>query len=429
MNLLIISNIIDISKNQKNKFKKENSCEILEIVKWNAYSLPRYLDDFDAMVIDLSFEDERNIGNIQNIYTTISDHLDAFLNAPKVVIMICGTIETEIFSEDMGNDKISTFTYQILSNVFSNIDKTATSKGSCYRLHEGFSKSVYDYFGYFSNYSLMFNFTVEINNKILKERKIAIVRNSDKIISAEISFMNGILIILPGYQQNSAKRVIDVIARMTLDYHQKVQKKIFDPSDKPDWVIKYQTEEHLKIEEEVAKLNANKEKYEKIVALLYGQNEPLEEFVATTLEDIGLTVESKQKGYSIDLVACYDDKYRFIFEITGKTDKIKQQDKVDQILQYRALREKEGTLTNEKMILIANTYAHLDLEERKDKINFTPHALSLYPSIETTVMTTVDLYFLWKAVKENKISKEEAIKRIWETTLEFKLPDEINPLK
>lgn len=125
-------------------------------------------------------------------------------------------------------------------------------------------------------------------------------------------------------------------------------------------------------------------------------------------------VKKMEKGATIDLKVEMDSM-RFAIEITGVDDKIyKDSKKFGQILQYLPLKEKD-----EKIVLLANTYRNMGVEERAGKEHFTEPVTEIAGNNHFCLMTTADLYLMWRGFLNGKSSKE-MLAQVFSVDGEFK---------
>jgi len=180
------------------------------------------------------------------------------------------------------------------------------------------------------------------------------------------------------------------------------------------------TQEHLQIIDGIENLERSKQEFEMITYLLYGTGDELVDSAKLTLEKLGLEAEKTPPGATIDLRARNtDETIKLAIEVTGTNDKIKKASrKVSQAWTYHLEKGDE----QEKLVLMANTYNSLPIEDRSDKTHFTPDVEKKFTSISALLMTTADLYFLWKDVHEKKGNADEVLKLLYESTGVLEIP-------
>lgn len=253
------------------------------------------------------------------------------------------------------------------------------------------------------------------------EKTIAVIGDTGFVIAAEYSVGKGKLVVLPPplYDENLLHEVIPSLYNMARKYYEDMQKRIF-VGDEPAWVEKHRTQEHLQIIDDIENLELRKQELDMITYLLYGTGPELEDTVKLTLEKLGLEVKKTPPGANIDFTARNaDETIKLAVEVTGTVDKIKKASKkVPQAWIHSGEKEDE----QEKLVLMANTYRHLPIKGRTDKLHFAPHVKNKFTEIRALLMTTADLYFLWKDVHEKKRSPDEVLKLLYESTGVLKIP-------
>ena len=258
-------------------------------------------------------------------------------------------------------------------------------------------------------------------DKRISEKRIAVIGDTELVIAAEYSIGKGKIVVLPAplYDENLLHEVIPSLYNMARKYYEDMQKRIF-VGDEPPWMLEHKTQEHLQIIKAIENLELRKQELDMITYLLYGTGPELEDSVELTLEKLGLEVKKAPPGANIDFTARNaDETIKLAVEVTGTTDKIKKASKkVSQAWTYSLKKEDE----EEKLVLMANTYIHLPIEDRSDKLHFTPDVENKFTSITALLMTTADLYFLWKDVHEKKRNADEVLKLLYESTGVLEIP-------
>lgn len=189
----------------------------------------------------------------------------------------------------------------------------------------------------------------------------------------------------------------------------------------PEWLTKYKIKQEVdldqsiqKLESEIHELEIQHKNFDKIDALLYGTGESLESAVEVVLKDMGCSVEKLEKGATVDLKA-HLNEMSFVLEVTGVDEKIYKDNKhFAQILQYLPYREEK-----ERIVLLANTYRNKDVSERMGKEHFTKPVLELSRDNHFCIMTTCDLYFVWRDYKSG-VAPEKLLAQIFRAEGEFK---------
>jgi len=235
----------------------------------------------------------------------------------------------------------------------------------------------------------------------------AVTKVTKKPIACIVRIPKGSLIFLP---QSHAKAMV-MIGQLYLIGSSEYQRNIENIEERPsvpEWLSSYKTQQELDLEHEITDLTntlqqrkLEQKRFEKIDVLLYGTGNPLEVAVQRALEEMGCTVEKLEEGATMDLKAQMDSM-KFAIEVTGVDNKIhKDSKKFGQILQY--LPHKEDY---EKIVLLANTFRQKDVKERVGLQSFTGPVQKIARDNHFCLLTTIDLFSMWKEHLNGKSSKE-----------------------
>jgi hypothetical protein len=244
-------------------------------------------------------------------------------------------------------------------------------------------------------------------------RRLAVVGETDIVVGSEHEAANGVLVILPPpllgteYYQPSMLSLVRVARR----YYERAQRRI-PISDSPSWVDKYLVPRAKEINEQLSGLTSKKEHYDHLAYVLYGTGEELEKSVQLLLEQLGLEVTPQPPGANIDLKATHKKAgLGFAVEVTGTKGTIqKDSSKVPQAWEY--IGHRSGTPEQEfRLVVIANTESHLDPKDRKRE-SFSTNVAKLLGDNGVLLMTTVQLYELWKSVHEGNEIAEEIVRQL-----------------
>jgi len=347
-----------------------------------------------------------------------------------VVIVICDFFNKEIFRyKDQDGEEVIKYTYDFLMNILPSLrDKIQNLEGSC---RTSPYSNLKDYFENVDHYHVIFNLT---QNDLFENETLRSISRVDGIrktpIAAKIEIGKGKLVLLPGFSTVKEKEMFQILFDLCKTYYQEQQNKLSesriseDRENIPDWIENYKIERHKEIPSEIKKLKEEYEKYEKIQYLLYGTGKQLEQSVKLVFEELGMKVDEKKPGDPVDLIATCET-IKLVIEVTGSEHRIKGDTrKIRQTVQYQLQGKEE-----EKIIVIANTYKNLDLVDRKGMENFTEQVRKVLEGTGVAMITTMDLYFLWKAVFEGKLTKREVIKQIHSCKGVFSLENQYLPAK
>jgi len=251
-------------------------------------------------------------------------------------------------------------------------------------------------------------------------RVIATAKVTNKPIACVVGVSKGSLIFLPQSEAKPEAIISQLYALGNSEYGKNIETIQEYPSP-PEWLDKHKTEQELDSEQKIEDLTNELEqkrlehrRFEKIDVLLYGTGTPLEVAVQKALEEMGCAVEKMEKGATIDLKAKINSM-KLAIEITGVDDKIyKNSRKFGQILEYLPMQEED-----EKIVLLANTHKDIDVEERIGRENFTKSVKRIAENNDFCLMTTMNLYLIWKDFLDGK-SPKEILEGIYSAKGEFR---------
>jgi len=351
------------------------------------------LFDYHVTIVDLSLD-------YPNRFTPVTlEELPLALEQGRTIIFITGTPPRSVQDTSIYGRLKSVNVYPQAA-IGRNIQFTQHGKAQIFQ----------DYFQNVNEYLAHWTATDEA----ISEKTIAVIGETELVIAGEYSIERGKLVVLPPPSHDEAVvgKVIQSLYNMARKYYEDTQKRIF-VGDEPVWVEEHKTQEHLQIIDNIEDLELRKQGLDMIIYLLYGTGPELEDSVKLTLERLGLEVEKTPPGANIDFTARNaDETIKLAVEVTGTTDKIKKESKkVPQAWMYLGEKQDE----QEKLVLMANTYRHLPIEGRTDKLHFTSHVKNKFTEISALLMTTADLYFLWKDVHEKKRDADEVLKLLYKS--------------
>lgn len=242
------------------------------------------------------------------------------------------------------------------------------------------------------------------------ECRLAVVDDTEIVVGLEHPVEQGTLVILPPLTLKSnlyilaMSRLVDVARR----YYERAQRRI-PVGDAPDWVQSHLVPTAIDLNRQIEELTEQKSRYDRIAYVLYGTGDELGEGVVLLLEELGLKVKPQPPGANIDLIANHPGlDIGFALEVTGTKGIIrKDSNKIAQAWQY--LNDRAGTpQENDRLVIVANTQYHLDPKDRSTE-SFTPEVVKLLGNNEVLLVTTLQLYEQWKAVHEDRKSKEDVV--------------------
>ena len=252
--------------------------------------------------------------------------------------------------------------------------------------------------------------------------RLAVVNDTQIVVGLEHEAGSGALVILPPTSLEPEKytlsmmNLIDVARR----YYERAQRHIFT-GDAPDWLGRYLVPRAQELAGEISILEAEKELYDQLAYVLYGSGPELEDCVALLLRKFDLILDRQEPGANIDWKATHSSlNLGFGVEVTGTKGTIgKDSVKVAQAWQY--ISDVAGTPEeHNRLLVVANTELHLAPGERK-RDSFSTDVENLLGKNGVLLITTFQLYNLWKSVNEGRKNAEEVVQELAAQSGVFKL--------
>lgn len=440
MNILLISD--QLSGNDKN----------IKLISWSEGRIEPSLNEFHIIVIDLSFPQTRtNLNAIKDTYLDLESKLTKSLIESDgiVLFIICGYEDKEIFNykeniiipeegkypgslsgdqpdERTENVEKNKKTYEFLTKIDLQASDRIEFVPKGTRFIPPTNPTFKDYFKNVEQFflTLTMDDTFEDMSPISKTAGVG-----NAYISFERRLDKGFIIFLPGYNPDKREAAFNSLLNICEVYFEK-QQTVKNENEKakfrgfiPEWVHKYRVDRHKHIPDEIERLKNEEECFDRICYLLYGKDYRLEEEVKLVFEEIGMDVKKSHRGESIDLICSLEDlSLEFFIEVTGTNHSINiESKKVGQVVDFKT------KYPNKKVILLANTFCNLDLLERIKRDSFAEKVRNALTRLDILMLTTVDLYFLWKYVYEKKFTNVEALRLIQEQQGIFKVPEVLLP--
>jgi hypothetical protein len=191
------------------------------------------------------------------------------------------------------------------------------------------------------------------------------------------------------------------------------------PTDIPTWVESIKFKKLTVFEQQQAEIEKNIKDLQEYLPLVFADGDLLVSAVFKALQLFKLNPWITEQGFTVDILAETQDKAKqFGFEVTGTNECIKKDSKkLTQVLEFERIKEH-----NEKTILIANTYRHMPVEERKSKEHFTQNVVEFLSGHPILLMTGYDLYCMVVDVLEADKNPDELIQVLHETNGVLKYP-------
>jgi hypothetical protein len=346
---------------------------------------------FDYDVVILHFKKSKHTSGYHKHLSSIISDVKVGLNNGIVFILLPESTNN-VSEENKPSVKIfdwlSHFGITLCDGSGSNINTAGIGK----------TTEIVDYIQYSPNY-----YQVIHEPELISKNKLASVGNTQINVGMELQKENGYIVILPPPKWNNSNYflVINSLIELAKYYHEKVQ-RIFQAVESPDWVEQYRIPKAIAINKQISELNKEIEYYRRIEYLLFGTGEQLEYSVMDVLSKFGINVIKQEKGANIDLL-CNINSKNIAIEVTGTKGLIrKDTKKIAQAWEYLYSDE------NARLIIIANTECHLIPSER-NKEPYSENVITLLSRNNILLMTTLQLYNLWKKIEEGSDTIDKLI--------------------
>lgn len=449
----MLSDKLEIEQNEKTLFEGR-----IDVFPWRYYnSFPRP-SDYEILVLDMYVS---SADLCPGAFIGLRNEISALLEAGGAVVCLNFTTlktykemsvdprESKLLAKDIiwarGNYRFETnydwlFLEQLLSRL--NVAQTDAKPGKNFALLS--KKKIYiDYFSgvreyhktienieekkgkdnCFLGYEFWLDSETTLDCEIIVSSKV-----TQKPIACEIKILNGKLVFLPQSEANK-NTVIEQLYGIGASVYETNFYNSKTVVTAPEWLSKYKTKQELLIEKEIethtSAIQQEKRKLLKFSMadiLLYGTGDPLEDAVELTLREMGCQVEKLEKGSTVDFKVSFG-RMKLVIEATGVEDKIyKDNNHFASILQYLPHKEEA-----EKIVFLVNTYRKSDAGERLGKEHFTKPVLDISKNNHFCLMTTLDLYYMWRDFLNGKPT-EELLSMIYVSEGEFRYVSSKNEL-
>lgn len=402
----------------------------------NGFNTNIAFSDYDAIIIDTNYlinnyekDDESPFKNkvllseddsqkIVDDFEIIRTQIMEFLKQRKLVFVVVGDNENCYLNAGM----MDTFDHKMFDmNSFLPIKVDFWNlRGEIFErcnnnLYNDFFDKIRDMIMYSAQFTL---------NKATPLLKIA---NSDKIISAELSFKNGRIILLPNIFLEPDDEEYENDKKLFLDELYKLIEKLYSSdtdSELPKWTNSFQIlkekqeEEKLqsdlekaerlskKIEKEREKLNAIK----RYKLLLTETGTALENIIKQVLSEIGFKLIKAERGRS-DIIAKYKNTF-IVAEIKGVSKSAAEKHAAQ--LEKWVSQFIEEKSTQPKALLIVNAFKDTPVFERTEGV-FPNQMLQYSTAREHALVSTTQLLCLYIDIKTNPDKKDELITEVLST--------------
>jgi hypothetical protein len=438
-------NILILSDNFTKDSEPEKAQNIdIEYVTWTEERMGSFINEFHVVIMDLNFSSKRTtFSPVRDLYLYVENELKRKMIEEEglVVVVICGHKDEKLFDYDIleeaepgdsGKYRTGTYTepepqkkpgekrtYSFLSKIDMDSYEVIEFAPIGRRYTPPDSKLFRDYF---DNVECFYLTLPAENND-----NLSVISKAQGVGSRPVSFERrigkGSIIYLPKYNSARKREAFNSLLKICQEYYLRQQNNIYEQarakskSEIPEWVQKYRTDRHDNIPNEINTLRKEEEFFDRICYLLYGKDERLEDEVGLVLSEFGISTKKATKGESIDLICSAETAgFEFFVEVTSSNRSVD----IKKVAQFLDIRRRYPDI---KVVIVANAFCNLDLHERIDKDKFTEKMVNALAPFDVLMMTTVDLYFLWKGMYEKGLDKTEVLTLLRESKGIFEWPD------
>jgi hypothetical protein len=359
--------------------------------------------DYDVTVVHVINPEHHSIGYFLNIPKVSQDAKIALENGRSI---ICLPQSHNFRPERQRGSELGAPVYawikQLGIELQDNLGEDIKASGA------GKAQAIQEYLEYAPRYH-----QVVINPSIALAYRLAVVDDTDIVVGLEYPVCKGMLVILPPPLLNSQTYFLALskLVGVARRYYERSQRRI-PVGDIPDWLTSYRVPRAIELDEQIKKLEEEKAEYDKLAYVLYGTGDELEDSVALLLRKLGLIVDPQPSGANIDLKARHPRlNIGFAVEVTGTKGTI-QKDSNKAIQAWQYLNDRSGTSEeDDRLVIVANTEYHLDPTQRRSE-PFSPPVVKLLGSNGVLLITTTELYQLWKAIHEGMLTADDVISNL-----------------
>jgi hypothetical protein len=358
--------------------------------------------DYDVSIVHILKPVYHTSGYYQNLPKLLQDSLIALEHGRSVICLPESSNFTSERSRESGMkayEWLKHLGFELQDNIGVNIKPSGAGRALVIKEYLKFAPTYYQ---------------IVTKPKSTPASRLAVVNDTEIVVGLEHQVKNGILVILPppNFDDDNYYLAMSRLLEVARRYHDRSQRHT-PLGDIPEWLNDYLVPHVKALNDQIEKLLDEKEKYDRIAYVLYGTGEELETSVMLLLKEFGLEVELQPRGANIDLKARHPKLHTdFAVEVTGTKDTIhKDNNKITQAWQY--LNDRAGTAEEkDRLVVIANTQYHLDPKERKRE-SYSPNTAKLLSKNGVLMITTLQLYELWKAIYEGRRSADDVIQELY----------------
>jgi hypothetical protein len=166
----------------------------------------------------------------------------------------------------------------------------------------------------------------------------------------------------------------------------------------PAWALAELPPEYAVITQRLAELQEQERRLRRMAGLLWETGEPLNRLVRDTFRSAGLNAETTRPGMTYDVSVDLEGGRRLLVEVTGIEGQInKGSKKIAQVLSARQTEAKAG----DRVGIVVNAHREKPIPEREASTVITDDALNLLEGLDAVVVTSTDLFRVWKLSLSN----------------------------
>lgn len=177
-----------------------------------------------------------------------------------------------------------------------------------------------------------------------------------------------------------------------------IERGIGSSAPAPNWVLKELPPEHARLVAEIEKLQEAERRLRRIAGLLWETGEALNKIVRDAFREIGFVADLTSPGKTFDVTVTLPEG-RLLVEVTGIDGQIvKASKKITQVLDAHRHEAQAG----DRVCLLVNAYRQTEPQERAELEIVSPEALRLLVGLDAVILSSVDLFKIWKASRSRK---------------------------
>ena len=262
---------------------------------------------------------------------------------------------------------------------------------------------------------------------------LAVNSITNEPIAAEIKYLGlpGSLVILPTYDldlyRENPNALLWNLKLLAEEFYEQNIKRLGVTITSPDWALKYRVKQSVEAEkrlrelrDEITNFEDERDRYDKILVLLYGYGDELKNTVAKVFgnEWFGFSVKPTEKGASLDLFVHDTNRdWDLAIEVTGIAGKFtKDNEHLSDVLDYLPTNvDNNSQGLRERIVLVVNTFRDDDLDSRDLTDDISQPTQTIANNNSFCIIRSIDLYKLWNDFVDDKRTASEIFEAIFQT--------------